>query len=61
MGASDLSTVLEFMYQTTGRHNPQDSNNLQKHRWKDLRSHMSIMFNVTTDYQCFLNRFHHLN
>jgi len=51
MEASDLSTMLEFTYQITGRHNPQDSKNLHKHRRKELNSDMSIMSNVTTDLQ----------
>jgi len=61
MEASDLSTMLEFTYQTTGHHNPQDSKNLHKHRCKELNFDMSIMLTVTIDLQCFLNRFHNLN
>lgn len=49
------------MYQTTARHNPQDRNNIQKHRCKDLNSHSPVMFTVATGLQCFLNWFHNFN
>jgi hypothetical protein len=58
MQALDLSKPLEFMYQTTWRHHPQDRSNLQRGRRKNLKSHLSIIFNVANGLQCFLNMFH---